>query len=315
MRPLALVIALLSAGTLPAAAQLQLPGAVGGSTPVGGSGTTAPGAPRSGGGEGPHNSSPVAVRAPSEDTIINRSLRLNGRQGQMVFERKDGVLTLKTFVIAGEQLSRRGEACQVEVAGGPFSAQRASRSVGLRRYEVSIESCPFTFDVMDGAVQVNVGDATSSSPLGGVCEFKQADCRGYVAGVWGPAGNSIGPGETREIEKIRSKAESNARSNFRALLAAQGHDKAMVKSVASEQAGFSARRAERCADYDREEVHGFCASRVTEAWAVTLRAKLNPATFERDDNSTEKRAPTRPRPKRAAAPVPGEDLPPPLGVR
>ncbi|MDT2020153.1 hypothetical protein [Methylocella sp. CPCC 101449] len=311
MRRFALALALLSAGTLPAAAQLQLPGATGAPTPVGGSGAASSGAPRSGG-DGPRNSTPVAVRSPSEDTIVNRSLRLNGRQGQMVFERKDGALSLKSLVIAGEQLSRRGEACQIEVAGGPFTVQRSGRHDGLRRYDVAIESCPFTFDVMDGAIQVNVGDATTSSPLGGVCEFKQADCRGYVAGVWGPPGNSLGPNEAREIEKVRSKAESNARSNFRALLAAQGHDKAMVKTVAAEQAGFSSRRAERCADYEREDVHGFCASRVTEAWAVALRAKLNPATFERDDDSTEKRAPTRPRPKRTAVPTPGEDLPPPV---
>lgn len=306
MRHFALALALLSAGILPAAAQLQLPGAVGGSTPVGGSGAASTGAPRGDG--GPHVSAPVAVRSPSDETIVNRSLRLNGRQGQMVFERQGGTLTLKTFIISGEQMSRRGEACQIEVAGGPFTAQRSGRHDGLRRYDVAIESCPFNFDVMDGAIQVNVGDATSSSPLGGVCEFKQADCRGYVAGVWGPAGNSIGQNETREIEKVRSKAESNARSNFRALLAAQGRDKAMVKAIAAEQAGFSSSRAERCADYDREDVHGFCASRVTEAWAVALRAKLNPATFERDDDAGgEKRPPTRPRPKRPPTPAAGEE--------
>jgi hypothetical protein len=304
MRHAALVIVLALAVSPPALAQMQLPGAMTAPTPAGApGGGGATGAPRHSDGP-PKISGPVAVRSPSEQTIIDRSLRLNGRRGQMVFETKDGVLQLKTFSISGELMSKRGEACQVEVSGGPFSARRIGRVEGLRRYDVAIESCPFTFDIMDGAVQVNVGDATSSSPLAGVCEFKQADCRGYVAGIWGPAGSSIGPGETKEIETIRRTAESNARTNFRALLAAQGRDKTSIKSIAADQAGFSSRRAERCGDYEREDVHGFCASRVTEAWAVALRAKLNPATFERDDDSPadRKTPPTRPRAHKPPAP-------------
>jgi len=291
---------------------MQLPGAIGAPTPAGAPGGAPAGARHSDG--PPKIAGPVAVRSPSERTIVDRSLRLNGRRGQMIFETKDGVLQLKSLTISGELISKRGEACQVEVAGGPFSARRIGRAEGLRRYDVAIPSCPFTFDIMDGAVQVNVGDATTSSPLAGLCEFKQADCRGYVAGVWGPAGSSIGPAETKEIENVRRQAESNARTNFRALLAAQGRDKASIKSIAADQAGFSSRRAERCADYDREDVHGFCASRVTEAWAVALRAKLNPATFERDDDSPadRKTPPTRPRPHKPAAPQIVQEPPSPF---
>ncbi|MDF2118930.1 hypothetical protein PY365_25505 [Roseiarcaceae bacterium H3SJ34-1] len=307
---LVLVLALTAS---PALAQMQLPGAIGAPTPAGAPGGGATGAPRHSDGP-PAISGPVSVRSPSEQTIVDRSLRLNGRRGQMIFETKDGALQLKTLTISGELMSKRGEACQVEVAGGPFSARRIGRAEGLRRYDVAIASCPFTFDVMDGAVQVNVGDATSSSPLAGTCEFKQADCRGYVAGVWGPAGSSIGPNETKEIENVRRKAESNARTNFRALLAAQGRDKTSIKAIAADQAGFSSRRAERCSDYDREDVHGFCASRVTEAWAVALRAKLNPATFERDDDSPadRKTPPTRPRPHKPAAPQIVQEPPSPF---
>ena len=47
-------------------------------------------------------------------------------------------------------------------------------------------------------------------------------------------------------ERIRGLAEKNAQANYRALIASAGKDRAKVRMAASEQAGFSSRRAERC---------------------------------------------------------------------
>jgi hypothetical protein len=138
MRHAALVIVLALAASPPALAQMQLPGAIGAPTPAGAPGGAPAGGARHSDGP-PKISGPVAVRSPSEQTIVDRSLRLNGRRGQMIFETKDGALQLKTFTISGELMSKRGEACQVEVAGGPFSARRIGRIEGLRRYDVAIE--------------------------------------------------------------------------------------------------------------------------------------------------------------------------------
>ena len=107
------------------------------------------------------------------------------------------------------------------------------------------------------------------------CVFKAKDCRGYLGGIWGPSGRSFGKKTARSIEKARGKSGRDARANFRALLRAAGGEKARVRAVAADQAGFSARREVRCRDYLREHVHGYCASRITEARAIQLGARLN----------------------------------------
>jgi hypothetical protein len=58
------------------------------------------------------------------------------------------------------------------------------------------------------------------------------------------------------------------------LLAAAGKDKQQTKRLASEQAGFSSEREEKCRTYAGEDVHGFCALRFTEARAIALGAQL-----------------------------------------
>ena len=93
------VVALkLAAG--PAIAQVQLQGAVGVS-----------GQPIEQG---------VAVRAPHESSVIGRELRLNGENGHLAFQLKGADFVISKLVLAGEKISARGEACQIEVTGGPF---------------------------------------------------------------------------------------------------------------------------------------------------------------------------------------------------
>jgi hypothetical protein len=77
-----------------------------------------------------------------------------------------------------------------------------------------------------------------------------------------------------------------------------------VKEVAAAQAGFSSLREETCRDYAREDQHGFCAARLTEAHALALRAKLYPNA---DDKPPPRKRPP-PRKPVAAAPPPAPQL-------
>jgi hypothetical protein len=270
--------------TTDAQAQIQLPGAIGG----GGASSSAQ----------PPGPTPVNVRAPTDASLIGRELRLNGARGRMVFQKRGADLVIARLTFGGELISRRDAACEVNVEEGPFLARPDGRREGLRRYRVDLPACMFTFEILDQAIHASVGEARASSPIAGVCTFERADCRAYVAGMWGPAGDAIGTAEVRQIEQTRVAAEKNALANYRALMAAAGRDRDAVRALAADQASFSSRRAEACFDYLREDFHGFCASRFTQARAIALRAQTNPAAFEAADNAPERRpavAPPSPR--------------------
>ena len=283
-RLLAAVVAIGANG--PAVAQIQLQGAIGGGQP---------GNPIEQG---------VAVRAPNESSVIGRQLRHNGANGRLAFEKHGADFVISRLVLSGEKISGRSESCEIEVTGGPFVLRPMRRLEGLRRFEAAIPACPFTIEILDGAVQINIGDATSSTPNAGYCEFKAADCRGSLAGLWGPAGAAMSPADIAQNERMRGLAEKNAQANYRALIASAGKDRAKVRMTASEQAGFSSRRTERCEDYAGEARHGFCASRLTDAWAIALRARQNPAAFEAEEAHTARKpAPARGPAMQLGAPV------------
>ena len=230
---------------------------------------------------------PPPVRAPGEDTIVGRELRLNGSAGLITFDRQDKDLRITRLTMPGNQISRPADICRVDVSGGPFLLKSTPRVDGLLHFQSEIESCPIAVDVLDGAVRVSV--------TGGLCSFASADCKTTPGGVWGPPGTSIGPAESKNIERLRAAADKNAQAYYKALIAT-AKDKAQTRQIAAEQAGFSSKREEACRDYAKEDVHGFCASRLTEARAVALRAKLYP-------NETEGPARKPPPPKRKPAPV------------
>ncbi len=307
---------------IPAFAQLQLPGAVRNPTPAGAT-TTPPagggsgGAPKkraSGGGSGePAAPKPVLVRAPSERTLDGRTLALNGRSGVLRFTRNGAQIELTEMKLSGDKLSKVGESCGVTIPGAPFSVESDGRADGLLQFKANVNACPFTFAVLDGAVMVTHNGSKISTGLGaGTCEIKADDCRGHLAGFWGPPGGGIGPGEAKSIETTRGQAERNARANFKTLIRNARNDREKVKVLAADQAGFSARREEVCRDYLREFQHGYCASRYTEARAVSLAAQLGAVEV---DDGTAKPAP-KPRPKRPAPPkpaaAPGVAAPAPL---
>jgi len=216
-------------------------------------------------GVAPGQPKPAGHEPPSEETIFGQLSR-DGFAGIIAFQRGSGNgHEITRLSIAGEEISRPGEQCQVEVvAGTPIQTRFAGRPNGLSRYEVEIETCPFSLDVLEGAVLVTRTPRT--------CDFRAADCRVGPAGLWGPPGNTIGPDQTKQLERERVRVEAAMLAKFHALLTSAGKDKEAIKQIASEQAGFSSEREVICRNYLREDIHGFCALRITQARALALQA-------------------------------------------
>ncbi|MGH6834651.1 MAG: hypothetical protein ACREC9_03685 [Methylocella sp.] len=282
-----------------ARAQLMLPGALQASPSPAGNAAQSPAATGSG------KPKPPELKLPSEESIFGHELSRDGFAGIIAFQRgSDKGLEITRLSIAGQEISHPGEQCQVEVAAGaPIQTSLAGRPKGVSRYEVAIEACPFSLDVLDGAVLV------ARTP--NTCDFRAADCRVDLAGLWGPPGNAIGPDQTKQLERERGRVESEMRVKFRALLTSAGKDKEAIKQIAAEQAGFSSEREVICRNYLREDVHGFCALRITQARAIALQAafedrlqaKAKPAMAKKKPASNLKRnSEANPKPELAPAP-------------
>jgi hypothetical protein len=255
----------------------MLPGALQGSPSTAGKTAQRPA------GAAPGQPKPAGLKPPSEETILGHELSRDGFAGIIAFQRGSGNgLEIAKLLIAGEKISQPGQQCQVEVASGtPIKTRFAGRSNGVSRYEVDIETCPFSLDVLEGAVLVTRTPKT--------CDFPAADCRADLAGLWGPPGNAIGPDEVKQLERERSRVEAAMRANFRALLTSAGKDKNAIKQIAGGQAGFSSEREVICRNYLREDIHGLCALRITQARGLALQAAF------------EDRAKARAKPARASA--------------
>ncbi len=301
----------------PSIAQIQLPGAVRGPSQTGP--VAPPGGKPAGGARredaGPADpGNPVLVKAPNERTLAGKVLMHNGSRGAMRFVSEGGTIRLQSLKLQGDVISRVGESCEIEVPGAPFTVVQAGRDDGLLKFRVQSQSCPFEISVLDGAVLVAHNGARASTGLGvGTCEFKEKDCRGYLAGIWGPSGRSIGKNEAAGIEKVRGAADRHARTNFRVLPRRAGRDKPKIKEIASDQAGFSARREETCRDYLREHQHGFCASRITLARAVSLAAQMGAVEIEAGDSTVDPGAKPKPRPRPRPRPAEPSAAMPPSG--
>jgi hypothetical protein len=254
------VLAMLSIEA-PAGAQLLLPGALQSSPSAGSALQSPPGA-------GPGKAKPAALKPPLESTITGHELAHDGFAGTIVFGATPGKgVEIVRLSLAGEAISHPGEQCRVDVVSDtPIETKFTGRPNGVSHYEADIAACPFSFDVLEGAVMV-----THVPPA---CDFTAADCRAVPAGLWGSPGNSFGPDQIKQMERERGLAESVMRAEFRALLANAGKDKDAIKKIAGEQAGFSSERDVTCRTYVGEDVHGFCALRVTQARALALQTAL-----------------------------------------
>src|SRR5215204_1936137 len=237
---------------------------------------------------------PIVLKAPSEDSILGRELKLNGSGGSLRIERTGRADLKAQITLAGSKISDPTETCAVQLGDGqPVALSTAGRVEGLPRYEAQAPACPIQFDVVDGAVIVNAPAEA--------CVFQEADCKVEPLGMWGPDPASLLP-KAREIEEARGTADKAVRENYKALAHKVGPQS--MRPVVAEQAAFSADRETICRAYRREPAHGFCNTRFTEGSAVVLAARLGllPATPEPGAQ-----APPRPRPPRQAA----QPAPPP----
>lgn len=267
------VFAILAALLAPAGAgaQLMLPGALqaqppGGPNPSPGAAGALPAKPKLAG-----------LKPPSVETILGRDLARDGSAGVIAFRATpDKGIEITKLSLLGEGMSYPPKPCLVDLAGaGPIQARLSGRPNGTLRYEIDLPACPFSLEVLDGAVLVTRNPAT--------CEFNEAQCRADPAGLWGPKGDSFRPEQAKQFERERSRVEADMRVNFRALLVNTGKDKEAVKKIAAEQAGFSSVREMTCRSYLKEDVHGYCALRLTQARALALQA----AYFAQDKNKAD----------------------------
>lgn len=270
LRPL-LIFACL-AGSAPAMAQLVLPGA---SVPPTGEGAVQP------------RPAPPKIKPATIDGLLGKPIMQNGFRGRIVINRDKAGFSAR-MVLAGEKISKPNEACGIDPGGNDPVTLKALPSTGAPLFEAAAEGCPLTFSVLDDSIIVTAPAQA--------CVFQSADCRIDPRGLWGPAPQVLEP-RTAEFEKERPRVDKAVRETYREKIG-DANNKAEVKAIAAEQAGFSAAREMTCRNYARETVHGFCALRYSEFRAVTLQA---PPPAPPPAPAAAKKPPV---PKPAAKPVP-----------
>ena len=258
-------------GFCPAArAQLALPGAAapaneGAVAPEAQSEETAVRKRRAASGDGAGGSA-VAPKPPSEDSIAGKPLYLDGSRGVLQFERAGGETRLVKLTLAGDRMSRSGESCSVEAPAAKLKLVARDGEPGLRRYQLDYPDCPFSLDVLDGAVLVSTEK--------GACSIAASDCRVDPNGLWGMGGAEFDPKNAKEMLNLRARVEKTIHADFRALYDKNKKDRPLRSYLVREQAGFSGKREEICRAYAQEADFGYCALRVTEARALSLGTQL-----------------------------------------
>lgn len=290
------LVAAASAPTQSPRAQMMLPGALNGNAPGAPPKASARASGSSHAGEAQRAPpKPIAIKPPSEDTIVGHLLSRDGVSGAMAFDRSGTALVLSKLTLNGDKISAPGKPCSIDVSlTPPLVVTPAGRPEGAVRFSVPLAACPFFIDVLDGAVLVS-----NPAPT---CDFKAADCRVNLAGLWGPTAAEISPKRAKDLERQRVRVETTMRANFRVLLKRAGKDRTAVKAIAREQAGFSSEREMTCRDYAQESIHGFCSTQITEARVLALLAKFG----DEPDRAPEHRhgARAKPRPTAPAVPLP-----------
>ena len=204
--------------------------------------------------------------ASSEAAVVGRPRRVAGAQGQLLLSGHGKLLRIDKFSLPGEVISTPSRKCLIEIIGKtPIETKSLGRPEGLERYEAEIPACPFSFDLLDGAVLVPAQNAA--------CVFQAADCQASPSGLWGPDAASL-ESDAKSIERQRALAETAAAGLLHALEARlKGRPEA--QDVAREQSDFIARRDDVCRDYDKESAHGYCASRMAQSRAALLKARID----------------------------------------
>ena len=269
LRVLALSVPVIAPSGL-TAQPMQLPGAAG-SAPVGTPVAPPPPAGQPGAGQPPGTPRPPsapAVRAVADDAVVGQALMHQGTSGRLVMERRPEGYGLR-FSAEGFQITNLLEPCGVSFGEQAVPLESLGRPAGLPRFRLQSSVCPIVVDVLNNALLV----VEPQTP----CVIEAAQCRLTPRGLWGPDARGL-VALARDIEKERVRAESQVREGFRQLGVQGGNDER--RDVAREQAGFSSEREQICREFSREASHSFCAAKVTEARAASVRARLTKGAGE-----------------------------------
>ena len=88
---------------------------------------------------------PPAPKVPSEDTLIGRPLMQNGRAGAIEFKRNGKDLQIVRLKMAGDQISRQGEVCEVDLVDASIAlAQRPAGPPASPASRSICPACPFS---------------------------------------------------------------------------------------------------------------------------------------------------------------------------
>ena len=165
---------------------------------------------------------------------------LNGRDGLLQISGSGETLQIDKLRLPGESVSDPSQRCIVDIVGEkPIEATSEGRPDGLDRYDVDVPACPFTFDVLDGAVLVP-SQITA-------CVFKAADCQTSPGGLWGPDGAGLEK-DAAAIGKRRNEAEKAMARALRAI-EERAKDNPDAAALLRDQNGFPGERDDACRDY------------------------------------------------------------------
>jgi len=197
--------------------------------------------------------------------VVGRPLRLDGKRGRLLLSGHGKLVRIDKFSLPGEVISDPSQKCLIDIVGeAPIEAKNLGRPDGLARYQAEIPACPFSFDLLYGAVLV---PAQSQA-----CVFQAADCQASPGGLWGPDGANL-ENDAKSIERQRARADAAAAHALRTL-----HERLKGQPEADDlargESDFASRRDEVCRDYEKEAEHGYCASRMAQARAALLKARL-----------------------------------------
>lgn len=228
----------------------------------------------------PVQARPVAIKAPSEDSVIGRELKQNGTNGTLRIERAGpGDLRLRVTV-AGRRAPQSVQTCTVPL-GGPAGLQlvAAGRPEGAPRYMAQDPTCPIQIDILDEAVLVK-------GPTD-ICVFQDLSCQVDPSGMWGPDASQL-VSRARDFEQGRASADKAVRDNYKVLT--QRAKPEGIRPIVAEQAAFSADREMMCKTYAREGTTSFCNAKYSEARALSLGARLGLGSATSSTQSAETRS-------------------------
>ena len=231
---------------------------------------------------------------PGPPTIDGRPLMLNGEAGLLQISGSGKTPAGRQIAAARRERVRSFPAlhCRHRRRKADHGDERG-RPDGLERFEVDVPACPFTFDVLDGAVLVP-SQITA-------CVFKAADCQTSPGGLWGPDGAGIEK-DADAIGKRRyaGREGDGARPLHAHRGARQGQSRRRELCSRPERL---CRRAGRSLPRLRQGKRArLCAASLTEARAALLEARLaRGAGHRRQAGQEASGAKKKPKPAAAAA--------------